>query len=400
MNPCGSRHYYLSLAVCLVLCVVAQLRVVQGLSPPNAHWTQPAHVVGIVGRWNLQQQRQQRQQQRDVSSLTSVFAARGGARSSEEEDETEGSEEEEVLFDLDEDDEDMGVLEMDLDDDTAFREADPMDRFLQAYHKTPPLTKAYITASALATAYGFLFNNNVFPSWLLLDWRKIVTRGQFWRIFTTFVNFGPFGIGYALTCRFIWTYMSTLERLHHHRPYDFWIMIGFGMISMVVGYSFLGLNAQLLGHNLSTYLVYVWSRHHEGMDVDMFELFTARAELLPWFFVAQTYLLEGAPPIMDILGIVFGHVYFHCKSTGLLRAPDALVDWYVTSESAKPIRQQYKQISSDFELNNGNHCDSNLEIGINPAWKKQNQSFDWKRQPNGICRVIPDGSTCKCKNEA
>eukprot|EP00934_Nitzschia_sp_Nitz4_P000749 Nitzschia sp. Nitz4//scaffold66_size103028//426//1539//NITZ4_004485-RA/size103028-snap-gene-0.131-mRNA-1//-1//CDS//3329556311//749//frame0 len=339
MNLC--RWQFGFLAICLVLGICAHK--VQGLSPPHALWTtQPTTVVSMVGSKTTRNL-----QQRDIASWNKMFGTRGGALF--DQDDAESEEEEEVLLDMDEDD-DMGILEMDLEDDTAFREADPMDRFLQSYSKTPPLTKAYVTASALATAIGFLFNNNVFPSWLLLDWRKILTRGQFWRIFTTFLHFGPFGIGYALTCRFIWTYMSTLERLHHHRPYDFWIMIGFGMISMVVGYTFLGLNAQLLGHNLSTYLVYVWSRHHEGMDVDMFELFTARAELLPWFFVAQTYLLEGAPPIMDILGIVFGHVYFHCKSTGLLRAPDALVDWYVTSDAAKPIRQQYKEISSDFEM--------------------------------------------------
>ena len=56
---------------------------------------------------------------------------------------------------------------------------------------------------------------------------------------------------------------------------------------MVAGYSMMGLSPRFLGHNLSTFLVYVWSRYHEGLEVNMFELFNTRAELLPWFFLAQ-----------------------------------------------------------------------------------------------------------------
>ena len=81
--------------------------------------------------------------------------------------------------------------------------------------------------------------------------------------------------------------MSTLERLNHNTPYDFWLMMLFGSVMMVAGYSMLGLSPRFLGHNLSTFLVYVWSRYHEGLEVNMFELFNTRAELLPWFFLAQ-----------------------------------------------------------------------------------------------------------------
>ena len=61
----------------------------------------------------------------------------------------------------------------------------------------------------------------------------------------------------------------------------------FGAECMVAGYSMMGLSPRFLGHNLSTFLVYVWSRYHEGLEVNMFELFNTRAELLPWFFLAQ-----------------------------------------------------------------------------------------------------------------
>ena len=56
--------------------------------------------------------------------------------------------------------------------------------------------------------------------------------------------------------------------------------------------------------------------------------------------------------MLDFLGIVFGHVYHHCKTVGLLRAPDSVVTWYKESDSpqVKAIREKYKEISSDFEV--------------------------------------------------
>ena len=214
------------------------------------------------------------------SSSSQLVTLRGGSDYDEDEDDydSEDLSEDEGLFD---------DFELGDDGEDDFAEDNTVDRLIQAFKKTPPLTKGYLTASFLTTAAGYVLNKNEFPPLLVLDWKKVISRGQIWRPLTTFFNFGPFGLGYAMTVHFVWTYMSTLERLHHHEPYDFWIMIAFGMLSMVVGYPVLKVNARFLGHNLSTFLVYVWSRYHEGLEVNMFELFNTRAELLPWFFLAQ-----------------------------------------------------------------------------------------------------------------
>jgi Derlin-2/3 len=271
-----------------------------------------------------------------------LLTTRGGS-----DDEYDYSEEEEEDEDLSEEDFFDDFEGDDVEDD--FAEDNMVDRMIQAFKDTPPLTKGYLTASFLATAAGSITKTD-FPPLLVLDWTKVFYKAQIWRPFTTFLNFGRFGLGYVMTVHFVWTYMSTLERLHHHKPYDFWIMIVFGMLSMVVGYPILKLSPRFLGHNLSTFLVYVWSRYHEGLEINMFELFNTRAEMLPWFFLAQTFLLEGEPPVLDFLGIVFGHVYHHCKTIGLLRAPDGLVRWYKESDSASSIRKKYKKISTDFEM--------------------------------------------------
>jgi hypothetical protein len=276
-----------------------------------------------------------------VVSSHVILSTRGGAIDSDNEGE---SDEEEEEFDvLDQDDFDM------VDDD--FAEDSTLDRMIASWKTTPPLTKAYLSASFVATMVGYLTNKNQFPKILTLEWKLTFQKLQLWRPFTAFLNFGPFGLGYVMTAHFVWTYMSTLERLNHHRPYDFWIMILFGCASMVAGYGFFQLEPRFLGHNLSTFLVYVWSRYHEGLEVNMFQLFNTRAELLPWFFLVQTFLLEGEIPLLDFLGIVFGHIYHHCKTVNILRTPDFVIEWYNgNSAIATSIRKKYKQISSDFEL--------------------------------------------------
>ena len=221
-------------------------------------------------------------------SSSRLILIRGGAAYDDDDDDEEEEEDDESDFsDFDFDD---GTFDFDsaigaADDD--FGDEGTLSQIAEAYRKTPPFTKAYLTASLGAALLGYATNGNDFPTLLQLEWKPILTKMQVWRPLTAFLNFGPLGLGYLLTAHFVWTYMSTLERLNHSRPYDFWLMMLFGSSSMVVGYSIMGLTPRLLGHNLSTFMVYVWSRYHEGLEVNMFELFNTRAELLPWFFLAQ-----------------------------------------------------------------------------------------------------------------
>ena len=282
------------------------------------------------------------------SSIPSyLLSVRGGGL-----DEDYYDDEYDELSDYDFDDDDFAFDENDMDAaEDDFGGGGMGERLLAAYEKTPPFTKAYLTASAAVSALGYLTNGNQFPGMFLLDWKSVLTKLQIWRPFTAFLNIGPMGLGYAMTAQFVWTYMSTLERMNHSHPYDFWLMIFFGCASMVAGYSFLKIPPTFLGHNLSTFLVYVWSRYHEGMEVNMFELFTTRAEMLPWLFLAQTFLLEGVFPTLDLLGILFGHIYHHLWTTNALKAPKFVINWYKgDSAMGRAIREKYKTISSDFEM--------------------------------------------------
>ena len=229
----------------------------------------------------------------DVSmTLDAILRYRGG------EEEESDDEDEESDVDDDSDDEESDDEESDDEDDFAdlaeaneseddFRESNFGERLLEQFQNAPPLTKQYLTATFAAGVAGMVLCGNQFPPMLTLDWNKVFKGFQIWRPITAFLNFGPMSIWQVLTAQFIFDYMGGLERLYHNKPYDFWIMILFGMVSMVVVYPALKLDARLLGHNLSTYMVYVWSRMHEGADVRVLEFLTMKAHSVPWFMLFQ-----------------------------------------------------------------------------------------------------------------
>jgi hypothetical protein len=247
--------------------------------------------------------------------------------------------------DEDFDDSDFGS---DIDGMSDFDESLSSDSFtsrmLQHYKTTPPVTKAFLTASFALTFYGYITGGG-YPAFATLDYGGVF-RGQVWRLLTGFLNYGPFGISYLLTTQFVWTYMSAIERLHHDQPTEFFVMMLTGMGSMLVAYFAFGFEPQLLAHNLSTFLVYIWSRIHEGMEVNLMELFNIKAEYLPWFFLLQTFLLEGQLPTLDLLGIVFGHIYYHWSREGVIKTPGWMMDLW--EERGGKLKAAYEVIGQDF----------------------------------------------------
>ena len=211
--------------------------------------------------------------------------------------------------------------------------------------KTPPITQAYIGSSIAITTLSFILNKNVWPKLLHLEWKDVLTRLQFWRPFTAFLYYGPFGLNYILTIQFVWTYMAQLEKLSYKAPADFFIQMIFGASTLLVVYSILGISPKFLGHNLSTFLVYIWARVFEGSEVNVMDLFNLKAEILPWFFCLQTFILEGELPFADILGIVVGHLYHYLSKRKLLTAPAVIKDFF----SSTFFAQKYAKFKDDFE---------------------------------------------------
>jgi len=213
------------------------------------------------------------------------------------------------------------------------------------WSKTPPMTQIYVGLSVAITLACWGLNKNQWPDILNLKWSSVLS-GQLWRPITAFLFYGPFGLNYILTIQFVWTYMAQLEKLNYNKPQEFFMMLVFGAFSLLGGYAALGFNTKFLGHNLSTYLVYIWARVFEGTDVNVMDLFLLRAELLPWFFCAQTWLLEGEMPFADLMGIGVGHLYQYLASKNILKAP-AFVETIFDSPNMK---KKYAMFKADFEV--------------------------------------------------
>ena len=75
------------------------------------------------------------------------------------------------------------------------------------------------------------------------------------------------------------------------------------------------------------------------------EFFNIKAELLPWFFAAQTYILEHELPIHDLLGIAIGHLYTVARQRKILGAPKPLQDMFT---SRPELMAKYEAMALEF----------------------------------------------------
>ena len=110
---------------------------------------------------------------RVLSVLSSV---RGGGSFVDDTDDDDDFDFDESDFDFDDD----GMFDFDAAEDD-FGDDNTLTQIVDAYHKTPPLTKAYLTASFGAALLGYVSNKNDFPSILQLDWKPIDKRRRLWR---------------------------------------------------------------------------------------------------------------------------------------------------------------------------------------------------------------------------
>ena len=113
---------------------------------------------------------------------------RGGADDDDDDDEEEEEDEEDEdddahLFDDEEDD--GAVSDADFEGDSL------KARAKKAWAATPPVTQVYVGSSLALTLGSFFLAGNQWPSWLNLDWKKVMT-GQLW--FRSGVSY-PFKVG-------------------------------------------------------------------------------------------------------------------------------------------------------------------------------------------------------------
>ncbi|KAJ2810593.1 hypothetical protein FBU31_007957, partial [Coemansia sp. 'formosensis'] len=165
------------------------------------------------------------------------------------------------------------------------------------------------------------------------NYEYAITRGQYWRVVTTFLYMGKFSLEWLLNMYFIIQYCRDLEEGSFlNRPADFaWLLILMCVTLLVVA-PYLGF--VYLGSLLVSALTYLWSRFYSYMLINFMGLFTVSAAYFPWVMLAFSAVVESRWPRGELAAIGVGHVFWflseewprHAESGGSrpLRAPKVL----------------------------------------------------------------------------
>jgi Derlin-2/3 len=174
------------------------------------------------------------------------------------------------------------------------------------FWELPPVTRTYLACCLATTVLCGL--DVLSPFHLYYNWLAIVSRGQTWRLFTTFCYFGNAGINFFLNMAFLLRYSKGLEEGYGPaRMWDFAFCMcaGAAMLLLVAPFT----DIIFFGTSLTSHLVYLWSRRNPGVQISLFFLITFSAPYLPWVLLGFSALL-GHDVKQDLLGIAVGHAYF------------------------------------------------------------------------------------------
>lgn len=174
------------------------------------------------------------------------------------------------------------------------------------YTQLPIITRSYVTLSFLTTAGCAL--EVITPFNVYFNSRLIFQKLELWRLLTNFLYFGSLGLDFVFHMFFLLKYSKALEEgSFRGRSADFLWMLIVGALQLMILAPFV--NVQFLGASLTYMMVYVWSRRHPYVQLSLLGLFSFSAPYLPWVLLAFSILI-GSSPVVDILGMIAGHVYY------------------------------------------------------------------------------------------
>ncbi|GFE55276.1 Der1 [Babesia ovis] len=206
-----------------------------------------------------------------------------------------------------------------------------ISRYIKAIQRVPPVTATYVALSTVMALLSWGFNDNYPLEVLQFDLQRL-KRGELWRLFTPFLNFGQLWLAHLFMAQSVALYMASVEIAHCSRPEKFVEFMAFGSAFL----SMCGLAEALVGrqdntlssgaYHLHTYVLYYWSRLNEGSVVNCFDMFDLPAESVPVLFLLQNYLLYREFYVSDIAAIAAAHFYFYFLSNSNVVWPLTLLD--------------------------------------------------------------------------
>lgn len=179
---------------------------------------------------------------------------------------------------------------------------------LEWYLDIPVVSRIYFTLCVATTSLVAL--DVISPLSLYYNLNLITEKFQIWRIFTSFLFFGNFSMDFMFHMYFSIRYCRLLEEnSFSNRTLDFVFLLGYGVFSILLIAPFNFVNLPFLGPSLTFMLVYIWGRRNPQVRMNLLGLFTFTANYLAYVLLLFSVLL-GNSFIVDIIGIVIGHIYF------------------------------------------------------------------------------------------
>ncbi|KAJ2885390.1 hypothetical protein H4R27_001421 [Coemansia aciculifera] len=175
------------------------------------------------------------------------------------------------------------------------------------YFQIPTCTRIYMTATVVLTLALQL--EWMTPFQVFYNYDYAFSRGQYWRVFTTFLYMGKFSLEWLLNMYFIIQYCRDLEEGSFlNRPADFaWLLI-LMCITLLVVAPYLGFI--YLGSLLVSSMTYMWSRFYSYLFINFMGLFTVSAAYFPWVMLAFSSVVESRWPKGELAAIGVGHVFW------------------------------------------------------------------------------------------
>jgi len=210
----------------------------------------------------------------------------------------------------------------------------------------PPITRAYVVACLGvngAVQLGFLS-----PYHLYFNNKLIWEQREVWRLATNFLYFGPMGLNFLFHFLFLYRYSRNLEEgSFRGRRADFVFFFLFGMGILTIAAFFV--NIIFLGNALNLMFAYLWARRNPYIRMTFFGVINFQAPYLPYVLTGFSLAL-GSPVLVDVLGIVCGHLYYYLEDVfpnveggfKILHTPQflkTLVDPAPLTEETRPNEQ-------------------------------------------------------------
>eukprot|EP01089_Gocevia_fonbrunei_P000822 TRINITY_DN1080_c0_g1_i1.p1 TRINITY_DN1080_c0_g1~~TRINITY_DN1080_c0_g1_i1.p1 ORF type:complete len:238 (-),score=28.41 TRINITY_DN1080_c0_g1_i1:50-763(-) len=180
------------------------------------------------------------------------------------------------------------------------------DGFEGWWRDLPKVTK-WLFVGTLGTTLAGNFGL-VTPYSLILDWNAVIREFQLWRLVTCFL-YHSLGFPFLIHLMFLVQYGSKLERdTFQGRLSDYLYMLLISWVLLLfAGYL---LSSYLLAMGLIMVLIYYWARKNPDGTMSLMFGIQFKAVYLPWVLVGMNVLMGGWP-VIYVVGIVIGHIYFY-----------------------------------------------------------------------------------------